>query len=113
MIHFFQRQDVGVHFFQQRFAKGMKGRQNDIFAALAHGFHDARFHFAGGFLCEREPKDVFAEQGSVGFQQMADTLGDDAGFAGARAGDRPTTLQCGQGVSLSPSAIAAHSASLR
>ena len=45
------------------------------------------FHFAGGFFGEGEAEDVFAEERRIGFQQVADALGDDAGFAGARARD--------------------------
>jgi len=60
-----ERQAIWVHFFQQGFTKGMKRGKDDVFGALAHGLHHARFHFSGSFFGEREAKDIFAKQGSV------------------------------------------------
>ena len=98
VVHFFQRQEVGVHFLQQCFAERMERCQNDVFAALANGLYDARFHFARGFFRECEPKNVFAEQGSIRFQQVADAFRDDASLAGAGASDyqqRPFAMSDG------------------
>ncbi len=50
-------------------------------------FHNARFHLAGGFVRERKPQDIFAGKLGVRFEQVADSLGNYASFAGSGAGD--------------------------
>jgi hypothetical protein len=74
----------------------VKRRQDNVFAPVADSLHHAGLHFAGGFLGECEPKNVFAEKGIVGFKQVPDAFGDYARLAGPRAGDhqqRPVTVR--------------------
>jgi hypothetical protein len=87
VVHLLQRPAVWFHFFQQRFAEGMKCRQRHRFAALAGGLHDARFHLPGGFLRECKPKDIFACEAFIRLQKVPDALRDHARFSGSRAGD--------------------------
>ena len=65
----------------------MKRRQRHRFAALAGGFHRAGFHFAGSFLREGQPKNVFAGEAFIRLQQVPDALGDDARFSRPRPGN--------------------------
>jgi len=66
---------------------GVEGLDGDVAAAFAAGFHDAGLHFAGGFFRVGEGEDIFAAESGVGLEEMADAFGDDAGLAGAGAGD--------------------------
>ena len=92
---------LGIDFYQQRFAEGMKRGEGYVFAALADGFHHAGFHFAGGFFGERQAEDIFAREPRIGFQQVANSFGDDACFSRAGAGDdQQRTLSMGNGALL-------------
>jgi hypothetical protein len=65
----------------------MEGAEPDAFGALADRFHHARLHLARGFVREGQAKDVFAGQLRIRFQEVTDSLGDHARFAGSGAGD--------------------------
>ena len=78
---------LGIALQQQRVAERVKRAQE-------HGACRARpplratrcFISAGRLLGERQADDGFAGQFGIGFEQMADALGDDARLARARAG---------------------------
>ncbi len=73
----------------------MERGEHYVLAAFAGGFDDASFHFTGGFVGEREAENVFAGEGIVGFEQVANALGDHARFSRPGAGDdekRPVSM---------------------
>ncbi len=88
MIEVFEGLNLGVggaqNFLEAEF---VEGAEPDVFGALANRLHHAIFHLVGGFVGERQGEDVFAREIRVGFEKMADALGDDARLAGASAGD--------------------------
>jgi hypothetical protein len=65
----------------------MKSAEPYAFGAFANRLHNAGLHLAGGFVCERKPKDIFAGKLQARFEQVADSLGNDASLAGSGAGD--------------------------
>ncbi len=87
VIDFVEQQAVGSGVGDQRFAERVERGEHYVLAAFASGFDDAGFHFAGGFVGERQAEDVFAGKGIVGFEQVANALGDDARFSRTGAGD--------------------------
>ncbi len=99
VVHLLQRHTIRLHFFQQRFAKRMKRRKRYRLPALARGLYYAGFHLTGGFLGERQRKNVFAGKRFVRLQKVADPFRNDARFSGPRScnhekrsfavGDRP------------------------
>ncbi len=86
MILLFERLQLGIALEQQRVAKRMKRAEEDRSAALAGGARDAMLHFRRRFVGEGQAEDGFAGQFGIGFEQVADALGNDARLAGARAG---------------------------
>ena len=98
VIDVFEDGVLGAIFFEDFFAESMEGEDFDVAAAFAAGFDDARLHFAGSFFCVGEGEDIFAAESGVGVEEVADAFGDDAGFAGAGAGDdkeRPVAVSDG------------------
>src|SRR5216683_1568079 len=78
----------------------MKRRKRYRLPALARGLYYAGLHLTGGFLGERQRKNIFTGKGCVRLQQVTDALRNDARFSGPRScnhekrslavGDRPT-----------------------
>ena len=82
-----QSLQLGIAFDQQSVAEGVEGSHEYGAAALAGGARDAMLHLSRRSVGERQRQDGFAGQVGIGIQEMADSLGDDARLAGARAGD--------------------------
>jgi len=82
-----QSLQFGIALDQQSVAEGVEGSHEYGAAALAGGACDAMFHLARRSVGERQRQDGFTGQIGIGIQEMADSLGDDAGLARARAGD--------------------------
>jgi len=61
--------------------------EHDVLAAFTGGFDHTGFHFSSGFVGEGQAENIFTGEGIVGFEQVADALGDDACFSRAGAGD--------------------------
>jgi len=80
VVDFVEHKTIGRGVGDERFAKGVERGEHDVLAALTGGFDDAGLHFASGFVGEREAEYVFAREGIVGFEQMANALGDEAFF---------------------------------
>ena len=79
----------------------MEGEDLDVATAFATGFDDAGFHFACGFFCVSEGKDVFTAERGVGFKKMADAFGDDTSLAGASSrDDEERAVAVGDGAAL-------------
>ena len=88
MVDVVEGLDVGVGGAQNLLeTKGVESTEPYAFGALADGLHHAGLHLVGGFIGERESENVFAREIRIGFEESADTLDDDAGLAGAGAGD--------------------------
>ena len=87
VVDVFEDGVLGAVFAEDFFAEGVEGEDFDVAAAFAAGFNDARLHFAGGFFCVGKGEDILPAKRRVGFEEMADALGNDAGLAGAGAGD--------------------------
>ena len=87
VVDIFENGVLGAVFAENFFAESVEGEDLDVAAAFAAGFDDAGLHFAGGFFCIGEGEDILPAKRRVGVEEMADALGDDAGFAGAGAGD--------------------------
>ena len=87
VIDVFEDGVLGAVFAEDFFAEGVESEDLHVAAAFAAGFDDAGLHFAGGFFCVGEGEDIFAAERGVGIEEMADAFGDDAGLAGAGAGD--------------------------
>jgi hypothetical protein len=60
VIYLFEGGAARLDFLEQRFAKGMKRRHGDVFAALTSDLHHPRLHLSCSFLGERQRKDVFS-----------------------------------------------------
>src|SRR6267142_4259900 len=65
----------------------MEIRDDYIFAPFAGALGYTNSQFSDGFFRIGKRQNVFAEQGIVGFEKVPDAFGNDAGLAGARAGD--------------------------
>jgi hypothetical protein len=65
----------------------MEGAEPYAFGAFANGFNDAVLHLAGGFVRERKSEDIFAVKFGIRFEQVANSLGNDASLAGSSTGD--------------------------
>ena len=67
-------------------AEGVEGADDDFFAeVVADHVFDALAHFGGGFVGEGDGEDVLG--GDAFIDHVGDAGGDDAGFAGASAGE--------------------------
>ena len=101
VIDVFEDGVLGAVIAEDFLAKGMKSEDGDVAPSFAAGSDDAGFHFAGGFFCIGEGEDIFAAERGVGFEEMANAFGDDAGFAGAGAGDdQERAVAVGDGTAL-------------
>jgi hypothetical protein len=88
VIDIFQDFQVRIGHAQDFFqAKAMEGAEPYAFGAFANGFNDAGLHLAGGFVGEGESEDIFAGKLGIRFEQVANSLGDDASLAGSGTGD--------------------------
>ena len=66
----------------------MEGAEPNAFGAFfACRFHHSVLHLPSGFVRERKTENVFARERGIGFEQIADALGDHARLAGASAGN--------------------------
>ena len=65
----------------------MEGAEPDAFGAFANCLNDAVLHLAGGFVRERESEDIFAVKPGVRFEQVTNSLGNDASLASAGTGN--------------------------
>ena len=88
VVDIVKRLNLGIRGAQNLFeAESVEGAEPDAFGALARGFHHAILHLARGFVGEGQAENIFAGEVRVGSEQIANALDDDAGLAGAGAGD--------------------------
>src|SRR5258705_245668 len=81
MIDLIQHAALRVGIFQDGLAKGVERFQSDVLAPLADRFYYASLHLASGFVRKGQAQNVFTGKIWIGLQQVADALGNNAGFA--------------------------------
>ena len=73
VIDVFERLNIRIRRAQNFFeAEFMKRAQPYAFGALADRFHHAVLHLARGFVCKREPQNIFAGKLGIRFQQTCE-----------------------------------------
>src|SRR4029077_20908958 len=84
VVHVFEREQIGISGLQNFLeAEFMERAEPHALGALADGLYHTALHFSGGFICEREPQDIFTCKLRIRFEQVTDALGDHASLAGS------------------------------